>query len=145
MHSRIVWERRGNHNQLACVSLSILLSPLICRECSDSYIDLAGSMNDLGVYHTALLQFDAAEKVLKRALMMTERSYEINQELYIAIIANMAEMYRAKGEIETAVLYADRLLHLLNKCFNHIYNDIKEEGKDRERQDLRPLAPDRVL
>ena len=91
-------------------------------------------MNDLGVYHTALLQFDAAEKVLKRALMMTERSYEINQELYIAIIANMAEMYRAKGEIETAVLYADRLLHLLNKCFNHIYNDIKEEGKEGEGQ-----------
>ena len=70
-------------------------------------------MNDIGVYHTALSQFDAAEKVLKRALMMTERSYKINGELQISIITNMAEMFRAKGENETALLCADRVLQLM--------------------------------
>ena len=81
---------------------------------SDSYLDLAGSMNDLGAYHTILLQFDLAEKVLKRALMMVVRSHKINQELQISILTNMAEMYRAKGEDETALLYADRVLQLIN-------------------------------
>ena len=75
-------------------------------------------MNDIGVYHTALSQFDAAEKVLKRALMMTERSYKINGELQISIITNMAEMFRAKGENETALLCADRVLQLMNEHYN---------------------------
>ena len=58
---------------LSVPPIRLLFYPLISPAFSDSYLDLAGSMNDLGVYHTVLSQFDAAEKVLKRALQKSWR------------------------------------------------------------------------
>ena len=61
---------------------------------SDEYLDLAGAMNDLGAYHSCIGDFEASENILKRALMMSERSYRTNNDLQLSLLSNLAELYR---------------------------------------------------
>ena len=78
---------------------------------------LAGSINDLAVMHTANKDYVAAEKSLKRALLMVERSYKVDTHLRSSLLGNLANVHRLTGNRESCLHYTEELLPLLSKTY----------------------------
>jgi hypothetical protein len=76
--------------------------------------DLAGSINDLAVMHMANRDYLSAEKQLKRALLMVERSYRVDNHLRSALIANLSDLHCISGNKDLSLQYADLLLPCIN-------------------------------
>jgi len=60
--------------------------------CDDSYVDVAGALNDMAVAHVALAQPEVSLQQLKRALHMTERSYRVDTHLQTVLVANLMQV-----------------------------------------------------
>ena len=63
--------------------------------CDDSYVDVAGALNDMAVAHVALAQPEVSLQQLKRALHMTERSYRVDKHLQAVLVANLMQVRTA--------------------------------------------------
>ena len=84
---------------------------------SDSYLDIAGSINDLAVCHMAKEDFVSAEGQFKRALLMVNRSYCVDLELKSSLISNLSLLYEKTGRIEEALKHADDALQLISQHY----------------------------
>ena len=78
------------------------------------FVPPAGSINDLAVIHIANKDFLNAEKQLKRALLMVDRSYRVDIHLRSTLIANLSNVYRLTNNKESCIKYTDLLLPLLS-------------------------------
>jgi hypothetical protein len=56
----------------------------------------------------------SAEKQLKRALLMVERSYRVDNHLRSALLANLSDLHCITGNKEQSLRYADLLLPCIN-------------------------------
>jgi hypothetical protein len=74
----------------------------------------AGTINDLAVIHLSIEDYMNAEKQLKRALLMVERSYRIDNHLRSTLLANLSNVHRLTGNKELCLKHVDQLLPLLN-------------------------------
>ena len=85
---------------------------------SDSYLDIGGSLNDLGVIEMSTGNITIAEKHFKRALLMAERSYRVDERLRGTLLCNLAECYRLGHDTERSLQNADSVVQLMNKIRN---------------------------
>lgn len=90
---------------------------------SDSYTDIGGGLSDLGVMASANGDNFAALKHFKRALLMAERSYRVDDHLRSCLICNMAETHRKMRNTDESLASADRLIDILNRLK---YGDIQK-------------------
>jgi hypothetical protein len=74
----------------------------------------AGTINDLAVIHLASEDYLNAEKQLKRALLMVERSYRTDNHLRSTLLANISNVHRLTGNKDLCLKHVDQLLPLLN-------------------------------
>jgi hypothetical protein len=56
----------------------------------------------------------SAEKQLKRALLMVERSYRVDNHLRSALLANLSDLHCLTGNKESSLQYADLLIPCIN-------------------------------
>jgi hypothetical protein len=79
----------------------------------DAYVDIGGAISDLAVMFLLSKDYVNAEKQLKRALLMTERSYRVDQHLRLSLHCNLMQVYRAQDRKEEALNQADVLFKSL--------------------------------
>ena len=77
---------------------------------SDSFVDIAGAINDLALCHLAGDDLEMSEKQLKRALLMANRSYCISHDLLAAVTANLSLVCERTGRADDALKYAEAVL-----------------------------------
>ena len=85
---------------------------------SDSYLDIAGSINDLAICYMAKAtkeDYTFAEGQFKRALLMVNRSYSVDLELKSSLMSNLSLLYEKTGRMEEALTHADDALQLLSQ------------------------------
>ena len=105
----VAMKRSNDRNNLSNYELQILLISAYIFS-----LNTAGSINDLAVIHIANKDYLSAEKQLKRALLMVERSYRVDSHLRSTLIANLSNVYRLTNNKESCIKYTDLLLPLLS-------------------------------
>jgi len=80
---------------------------------SDSYMDFSGALNDLAVIYFEKGDTEGAERQLRRALLMAERSYRLSFDLQSSICANLISINSASESGTKAEQLNDQLLELL--------------------------------
>ncbi len=75
----------------------------------DAYLDIGGTLNDLAAVCTVKGDHVSASKYLKRALMMTERSYRINNHLNTCLLSSLIDNAINRNSLEEASTFSDRL------------------------------------
>jgi hypothetical protein len=73
----------------------------------------------LAVIHIANKDFLSAEKQLKRALLMVDRSYRVDIHLRSTLIANLSNVYRLTNNKESCIKFTDLLLPLLSTLHHY--------------------------
>jgi tetratricopeptide (TPR) repeat protein len=79
---------------------------------SDSFVDIAGAINDLALCHLADGDCEASEKQLKRALLMANRSYRVSHDLLAAVTSNLSLVCERVGRTDDALKHADAVLRI---------------------------------
>lgn len=82
---------------------------------SDAFLDIAGSINDLGCCLYVKKDYPTAEKQWKRALLMANRSHRLNLDLQSTLVSNLCSLYAKTGRVEEALSNADSVLQVLSK------------------------------
>ena len=88
--------------------------------CDDSYVDVAGCLNDIAVMKMSLDKPDEALKQLKRGLMMTERSYRVDVHLRTCLMSNMMTIHARTSRSDMddcsdeVIHYTNQLIELLS-------------------------------
>ena len=90
------------------------MHPFFLGSTSDSYIDIGGSICDLGFMLMLNGETVPAEKQLKRALLMVDRSYRPDKHLRLSILCNLAILYS-----KTVLFWSYTILDLKNAVFIH--------------------------
>ena len=130
-------------NKLYTETILYLKTGMPLGTTSDSFADVAGTMNDHGTCLARLNQFDDALSLVKRALHMSKKSYRKDSHLVSCLEGNYLEIMRSKlasssvdAGIDEALSKAKALLISLNNS----KNDVKSSYSRPEHEILGPWS-----
>jgi len=82
-------------------------------------VNVAVTLNNLGIVFKAKRQYLQAELLFKRALEINEKNYGSDSILITADLTNLAFLYKEQGQYEIAEPYFKRPLEIYERTFPH--------------------------